>query len=176
MLWRSNEVHIIILQSPLHNEICVSYTPIGFFSFFPEEGNGKKNKDANNNNKQTHLFCQVRTFSRSNNLDDPDYPFLKQPFLLALRSWGRFLAKRPQACRLFLAISVTIFVLVGTKIPRKQAPYSNCPSTPVFFSTSSHGFVLSTKEASSRKAIEGKVALTKSGSYRDASALDYLEL
>ena len=75
MLWRSNEV-----QSPLHNEICVSYTPIAFFSlFFPEEVNGKKNKDANNNNKQTHLFCQVSTFSRSNNLDNPDYPFLALP-------------------------------------------------------------------------------------------------
>ena len=75
---RSNEVHVIILQSPLHNEICVSrYTPIGFFSlFFPEEVNNKKNKDASNNNKQTHLFCQVSTFSRSNNLDNPDYPFL----------------------------------------------------------------------------------------------------
>ena len=74
MLWRANEVLVIILKSPLHNEICVSYTPIGFC--FPEEVNGKKSKDANSNNKQTHLFCQVSSFSRSNNLDNPDYPFL----------------------------------------------------------------------------------------------------
>ena len=57
MLWRSNEVHMIIWQSPLRNEICVSYTAIGFFFlfFFPEEVNGKKNKDANNN-KSKHIY------------------------------------------------------------------------------------------------------------------------
>ena len=50
---------------------------LAFFSFFfPEEVNRKKNKDANSNNKQTHLFCLVSTFSQSNNLDNPGYPFL----------------------------------------------------------------------------------------------------
>ena len=56
--------------------LCFLHSYWLFFLFFPNEVNGKKNKDANNNNKQTHLFCQVSTFSRSNNLDNPDYPFL----------------------------------------------------------------------------------------------------
>ena len=93
MLWRSNEVHIIIWQSPLHNEICVSYTPIGFF--FPEEVNRKKNKDANSNNKQTHLFRQVSTFSRSNNLDYLDCPFLAWPARTAVSPRSSQLGKFP---------------------------------------------------------------------------------
>lgn len=102
MYWRSNDVHIkyihlaLIIFTTLKSVVPTLLLAFSSFFFLAEEVEGKKkNKNVHNNNKEMHFFCLV-AFSQSNNLDTPDYPFL--------------------------AISVKIFVLAGTKIPRKQAP------------------------------------------------------
>lgn len=96
--WCTYKIHTFSPHYFHYTKICSPYTLIRFFFLFfylKKLRVKKKNKNVHNNNKEMHFFCSV-AFSQSNNLDTPDYPFL--------------------------AISVKIFVLAGTKIPRKQAP------------------------------------------------------